>query len=110
MSFARSQGFVHPQIARAHDFGYTDGERLPFYTREYIEEVPLPPGPPSGTDRSGPQAFLKPILDFLDALYALHAQGVLHLVLGQGRAVLAIGHVKAFQGLVHFGGRRAGDQ
>src|SRR5689334_16482592 len=26
----------HPQIATAHDFGYTE-ERLPYYTREYIE-------------------------------------------------------------------------
>ena len=56
--FRAIAGLSHPQIARAHDFGYTDGERLPFYTREYIEGVPLPPGPPSGTDRSGPQAFL----------------------------------------------------
>src|SRR5262245_6250637 len=36
----------HPQIAAAHDFGYTEDGRIPYYTREYIEGSPLPPGPP----------------------------------------------------------------
>jgi serine/threonine protein kinase len=36
----------HSQIASAYDFGYTQDSQVPFYTREYVEGVPLPGGPP----------------------------------------------------------------
>src|SRR6185503_20774520 len=36
----------HRQIAGAMDFGYTETGGVPYYTREYIEGTPLPPGPP----------------------------------------------------------------
>ena len=53
----------HPQIARALDFGYTE-DGVPFYTREYVPGRPLPPGPPAG---ESPEAFLRPLLDLLEA-------------------------------------------
>jgi DNA-binding NtrC family response regulator/tetratricopeptide (TPR) repeat protein len=75
----------HPRIARAYDFGYTEAE-IPFYTREYIQGVPLPPGPPG---KEAPARFLRPILDLLDALDVLHAQGVLHLDIHAGNLIVA---------------------
>ena len=44
--FSSIASLHHPQIARAHDSGYTEGNRVPFYTREYIEGVPVALGPP----------------------------------------------------------------
>ena len=76
----------HPQIARAHDFGFTEEEDLPFFTREYIEGTPLPAGPP-GSDE--PAAFLKPILDLLEALEYVHEQGILHLDIHAGNLIVA---------------------
>src|SRR5262245_60534517 len=75
----------HPQIAAAYDFGYTEGG-LPFYTREYIPGLPLPPGPPDGED---PRAFLKPILHLLDALVCLHDHGILHLDVHAGNLIVS---------------------
>ena len=76
----------HPQIASAHDFGYLEGGGVPFYTREYIEGSPLPPGPPG---RESPSRFLRPILDLLDALGYLHEHGILHLDVHAGNLILA---------------------
>ena len=59
----------HPQIARAHDFGYTEGNRVPFYTREYIEGVPVAPGPPGSAAQAPARDWLKPLFDLLDALH-----------------------------------------
>ena len=75
----------HPQIARAHDFGYT-GDGVPFYTREYVPGVPLPPGPPSG---ESPEAFLRPVLDLLEAIDYAHERGILHLDIHSGNLILA---------------------
>ncbi len=77
----------HPQIATAYDFGYTDEASLPFYTREYIQGSPLPPGPPGGG--VPPREFLRPILDLLDALDYLHAHGILHLDIHPGNLIVA---------------------
>jgi DNA-binding NtrC family response regulator len=76
----------HPQIAAAFDFGYTGEAQLPYYTREYIPGSPLPPGPPG---RSSPREFLKPLLDFLDALEFLHDHGILHLDIHPGNLILS---------------------
>jgi len=75
----------HPQIARAHDFGYT-GDGVPFYTREYVPGLPLPPGPPSG---ESPEAFLRPVLDLLEAIDYAHERGILHLDIHSGNLILA---------------------
>jgi tetratricopeptide (TPR) repeat protein len=76
----------HEQIATAHDFGYTESGRVPFYTREYVQGTPLPPGPPGS---SAPAEFLRPILDLLDALEYLHAHGILHLDIHPGNIIVA---------------------
>ncbi len=76
----------HPQIARAHDFGYTDQGGVPFYTREYVPGRPLPPGPPAG---QSPQDFLQPLLDLLEAIDHAHAHGILHLDIHAGNLILA---------------------
>lgn len=77
----------HPCVATAFDFGYTDEGGIPFYTREYIDGDPLPPGPPSARDDPG--KFLRPILDLLEALEYLHEQGILHLDVHSGNLIVA---------------------
>ncbi len=76
----------HPQIATAFDFGYSRDNRLPYYTREYIEGTPLPPGPPGGAP---PHEFLRPVLDLLDAVEYLHAHEILHLDIHPGNLIVA---------------------
>ena len=76
----------HPQIAAAHDFGYTEDSGIPFYTREYIQGSPLPPGPPA---KENPRAYLLPILDLLEALTYLHDHGILHLDIHAGNLIVA---------------------
>jgi serine/threonine-protein kinase len=76
----------HPQIARAYDFGYTERDGVPFYTREYVPGRPLPPGPP-GSER--PEDYLRPVLDLLEALDHAHARGILHLDIHAGNLILA---------------------
>jgi DNA-binding NtrC family response regulator len=76
----------HPQIARAYDFGYTDQDGVPFYTREYVPGRPLPPGPPAG---QSPEDFLRPVLDLLEAIDHAHARGILHLDIHAGNLILA---------------------
>lgn len=76
----------HPQIARAYDFGYTDRDGVPFYTREHVAGRPLPPGPP---DSRTPEEFLRPVLDLLDALEYVHDQGILHLDVHAGNLIVA---------------------
>jgi DNA-binding NtrC family response regulator/tetratricopeptide (TPR) repeat protein len=92
----------HPQIAAAYDFGYTSEARIPFYTREYIQGSPLPPGPPG---KEPPGRFLRPILDLLDALAYLHEHGILHLDIHAGNLILADdekrGSVLIDVGLIH---------
>lgn len=87
--FRAIAGLRHPQIARAYDFGYTDSGHLPFYTREYIEGVPLQSGPPDVRGNVDPRAFLRPILDLLDALHYLHAHEILHLDIHSGNLIVA---------------------
>ena len=84
--FQAFAGLHHPQIATAHDFGYTEDRGLPYYTREYIEGTPLAPGPPAGAP---PREFLGPILDLLSALEYLHAHGILHLDIHPGNLIVA---------------------
>jgi DNA-binding NtrC family response regulator/tetratricopeptide (TPR) repeat protein len=76
----------HPQIAKAFDFGYNEQNGTPYYTREYVQGAPLPPGPP---DREPPSRFLRPILDLLDALEYIHEQGILHLDIHAGNLIVA---------------------
>lgn len=76
----------HPQIAAAYDFGYTGHRTAPFYTREYIEGVPLPPGPPGDEP---PANFLGPVLDLLDALQYIHEHDILHLDIHPGNLIVS---------------------
>lgn len=84
--FCATTSLRHPSIAAAYDFGYTDGERLPFYTREYVDGAPLEGGPPP----TGVPAheYLKPILDLLEALHYLHAHEILHLDIHPGNVIV----------------------
>lgn len=75
----------HPGVAQAYDFGYTE-TGIPYYTREYIEGSPLPAGPPSNEP---PRTFLRPILDLLEILDYVHAQGSLHLDIHAGNVVVS---------------------
>ena len=76
----------HPQIARAYDFGYVEGGRVPFYTREYIPGTPLSAGPPRD---ASPKRVLRPFLDLLEALRYLHDHGILHLDIHAGNLIVA---------------------
>jgi DNA-binding NtrC family response regulator/tetratricopeptide (TPR) repeat protein len=76
----------HPQIAKAHDFGYSERDGVPYYTREHVEGRPLPPGPPASQT---PEEYLRPVLDLLDALEYVHDQGILHLDVHAGNLIVA---------------------
>ncbi|MCZ6794807.1 MAG: sigma 54-interacting transcriptional regulator [Planctomycetota bacterium] len=76
----------HPQIASAYDFGYIEEGSVPFYTREYIQGSPLSPGPPWGRPA---RAFLRPIVDLLEALRYLHDHETLHLDIHAGNLIVA---------------------
>jgi DNA-binding NtrC family response regulator/tetratricopeptide (TPR) repeat protein len=78
----------HPHIASAYDFGYTEDKR-PFYTREFVDGMPLPAGPPGRGPIKGLGGYLRPIVDVLEALDYLHAQGALHLDLHAGNVIVA---------------------
>ena len=86
LEFRALASLHHPRIAAAHDFGYTEWGNLPYYTREYVEGTPLPPGPPG---RVEPRQFLRPILDLLEALECLHAHDLLHLDVHAGNLIVA---------------------
>ena len=76
----------HPQIAAAWDFGYSELDRVPFYTREFVEGYPLPAGPPPLGVAA--RDWLRPIFDLLDALEYLHAHEILHLDLHAGNLIV----------------------
>ena len=76
--FNRGCDLRHPLIAEVRDFGFTEGEQVPFYSREYVPGNPLAPGPPSLQIDGDPRRFLRPILDLLDALEYLHTHGICH--------------------------------
>ena len=76
----------HPQIARVYDFGLLNPVGYPYYTREYVEGVPMPPGPPGDVS---PRDHLRPILDLLSALHYLHARDTLHLDIHAGNVIVA---------------------
>ena len=80
-------GLSHPHLAAAHDFGYTERGRVPFYTREFIEGVPLAPGPPLSMDPRGLSRHLQPILDVSDGLEFLHSRGIYHRDLHAGNVL-----------------------
>ena len=77
----------HGQIADAYDFGFTERDGLPFYTREYIEGEPLAAGPPSSDD--DPLVFLRPILDIIAATRYLHVHDVFDLDLHPGNLIVS---------------------
>jgi DNA-binding NtrC family response regulator/Tfp pilus assembly protein PilF len=79
----------HPQIARAHDFGYAGAGKHPYYTREYIEGAPLPGGPPPRGPGGAAEPFLRPLLDLLEALEYMHAQETLHRDVHAGNVIVA---------------------
>lgn len=76
----------HPRIAAAYDFGYTAESGIPYYTREYVDGLPLPAGPPR---QEAPRDFLRPILDVLEALVYLHENGILHLDIHADNVIVA---------------------
>ncbi len=84
--FKAIKSLDHPQIAEAYDFGFTQGDNIPFFTREYVEGQPLSSGPPY---QENPSAYLKPIFDLLDALQYVHAQGILHLDIHAGNIIVS---------------------
>ncbi len=82
----------HPQIAAAYDFGYTEGERrLPFYTRSFVDGLPLEPGPAMGEggEALSAEALLRPIFDLLEALDYLHAHEISPIDLHPGNVIQA---------------------
>jgi len=92
----------HPRLARAYDFGYTEGG-LPYYTREYVPGVPIPGGPPR---TETPAELLLPFLHLLEALEYVHSQGVLHLDIHAGNVILSSGSARGAV-LIDFGFRSA---
>ncbi len=87
--FRQIADLKHPNIAQAFDFGYTDEEKLPFYTREFISGQALLPGPPTLSDQTQPRRFLRPFIQLLDALHYLHTQGILHLDIHAGNVIVS---------------------
>jgi DNA-binding NtrC family response regulator/tetratricopeptide (TPR) repeat protein len=87
--FRANASLHHAQIAAAYDFGYTELGQVPFYTREYVEGVPMSSGPPTKELDASPRQYLQPILDLLDALHYLHAHEILHLDIHAGNLIVS---------------------
>ncbi|MBI4585553.1 MAG: serine/threonine protein kinase [Planctomycetes bacterium] len=87
--FSALANLNHPRLAAAYDFGYTESNHLPFFTREYIEGTPLAPGPPDARAQARPLEFLQPGLDLLEALQYLHTHEILHLDIHAGNLIAA---------------------
>ena len=92
----------HPGIARAHDFGYL-GER-PFFSSEYVRGSTLR----GKVARAHPMELCRRLVDVVEAVSFLHAEGILHLDIKPSNIIAPAGGPRRRLVLIDFGLCRCG--